>query len=119
MPNLLGNLNQSLPYDSFYGMFKRVFVFLLSIPMSISFIILCPNNKYIAKQGRYTMQYYILHAFLVMGLVRILHSFDLSFTASFWAAVFYTFTIVAIIWALSYLPFFSKVTNPSLFLMKQ
>lgn len=65
------------------------------------------------------MQYYILHAFLVMGLVRILHSFDLSFTASFWAAVFYTFTIVAIIWALSYLPFFSKVTNPSLFLMKQ
>ena len=54
-PAILGNLRHSFPYHSIYEMFFRIFVFCLSIPMSVSFLRICPKSRLFAKQGRFTM----------------------------------------------------------------
>ncbi|MBR5656991.1 MAG: acyltransferase family protein [Prevotella sp.] len=113
----LGDLNQADPYGSIYGMYSRIFIYGISIPMSISFIILCPNRPYFSKQGRYTMQYYIYHALIVIWLVATIQKYNLP--NSFVAALLYTILITLFIWLLSYLPHFEKSTNPSEFLLKK
>lgn len=118
-PRFLGDLRQSMPYHSIYSMFCRLFVYCLSIPMAISFIIVCPHNNTFAKQGRYTMQYYLLHSLFVICLIQLLQAINQPLATSFVAALLYTFLIVAIIWGLSYLPFFDKITNPLLFFLEK
>lgn len=91
-------------------MIKRVFVFLLSVPMSIAFINITPNSQWISTQGRYTMQYYIYHAFILTVLMWIVNKSGLP-TTFFYASVYFVL-IVLILGIASYIPYFSVLTNP-------
>ena len=111
-PNIL-NLKYDNPYRSNYDALSRIFAFAIAIPMSLSFINICPNRPWIAKQGKLTMQYYIYHALIIPPFVRIVDKFNLP--TSLLAALFYIAIIIIGIGIASYLPCFKKFTNPSLF----
>lgn len=113
-PNWLGDLNQAEPYDFYYGAFQRLFVFSLSIPMSLAFMNLCINTPWIAKQGQLTMQYYIYHSFAIAPLLAV--GGKLGIQPSFFSATIYTLVIIIGIGFALYLPIFRKLTNPSSFL---
>lgn len=112
-----GDLNFADPYGNPLMVFSRLFVLTLSIPMSIAFINLVPNTPWIAKQGKFTMQYYIYHAIIVYVLCIIVSKFSLP--TSFLAATLYTLIIVIGIGIASKLTIFTKFTNPSLFFKKK
>ena len=112
--DFIGGLNHASPYGSPIRALSRLLVFGLSVPMSLAFMSICPTHPFATKQGRYTMQYYIFHAFLIRILMRVISLFELP--TSFIAALIYTFVIVFVIGMFTRLPFFSKLTNPSSFL---
>jgi len=117
-PNILGNLNHSIPYRSNYDALCRIFAFAIAIPMSLAFINICPNKPWFSKQGRFTMQYYIYHALIIPLYLVIVDKYNLP-TSSLFAALFYIMVITIGIGIASYLPYFNKFTNPSTFLIKQ
>ena len=106
----LGKLTHADPYGSIYGAAKRLIIFGLAIPMSIAFINVCPNKPWIARQGRFTMQYYIYHALAIMPLMILVGK--LSIPMSFVFAVIYTLILILGIGIASRLPYFTKFTNP-------
>lgn len=110
----LGSLTHDDSYVCYYDAIKRLFVFGLSIPMSLAFINVCINRSWIARQGLLTMQYYIYHALVIFPFMEVMGKF--GFPSSFFTAILYTIIITTGIGFLSYLPNFSKFTNPSLFL---
>ena len=109
----LGDLTRADPYINVYEMCRQVLVFVLSIPMSIAFMNICPNTPWLAKQGKLSMQYFIYHAIIVFFLMKVVNKFELP--NSFIAAIFYTVLVTAGIGVLSYLPHFNKLTAPSSF----
>ena len=109
-PSCLGDLKRANPYDGIVDMYDRVFTFGLSIPMSVAFMNICPNFAWTAQQGRYTMQYYIYHAFMITILMAFAEK--MGWAASFPLAMIYFVLIVAVLGISSYLPFFSKSANP-------
>lgn len=111
--NYLGDLNQADPYTNPSGIFSRLLVFGLSIPMSISFMNLCPVRHWIVQQGRLTMQYYIFHAVIIFLFMKCVNLYNLPTT--FFAAMVYSFGLVLGIWLLCKIPFIVKLTNPSSF----
>lgn len=106
----LGDLYRANMYDGIDDMFKRLFTFILSIPISIAFINICPDFSWSAKQGKYTMQYYIYHSFMVTIMMLIIN--HLEFPKSFIFAVLYVALIVVSLGIGSYVPLFSKITYP-------
>jgi fucose 4-O-acetylase-like acetyltransferase len=109
-PEYLGDLKQDVPYTGIYGMTGRIIVYLLSIPMSIAFINTCLNNKIFAKQGKFTMQYYIYHALILSILGMLVNKYSLPTTLI--ANVVYTVGITSIIFISLYIPFVKELTNP-------
>ena len=116
-PQLLGDLNQADPYVTPMDVLCRIFVFVLSIPISIAFINICPNRPWIAKQGRLSMQYYIYHSFMIFVLMKIVSRYSLSTT--FMVAVVCTLLITILIGLFLNISFFEKLTNPSSFYSKK
>lgn len=110
----LGDLNQADPYNNPLGLLNRLLVWGLSIPMSIAFINICPNTLWTAKQGKLTLQYYIYHAILIRVLIYFIVKYNLP--TSFFAATIYTIVIVVGLGLSSKLPFFTKITRPTLLL---
>ena len=106
-----GDLNFAAPYGNPMMVFSRLFMWTLCIPMSIAFINIVPNTPWIAKQGKFTMQYYIYHALIVYTLYIIVSKLRLP--TSFIAATLYTLIIVIGIGIASKVSFFTKLTNPS------
>ena len=106
-----GELEHYSPYNDYHDAFTRIFVFAISIPMSLAFINICPNIPWIARQGRLTMQYYIYHTLIILQFVSIMSK--LNFPMTFLSATIYTAIITISLGIASYLPFFSKLTNPS------
>jgi len=118
-PQYLGILTHSIPFGSiydggFYNAAKRMIVFSLAIPMSIAFINVCPNNPWIARQGRLTMQYFIYHALAIIPLIVI--TMELNIPMSFVTATIYTIVLTVGLGIASRLTYFTKFTNPSSFL---
>ena len=113
-PQYLGNLTHTAHYGSIYSATRRMFVFGLATLMSIAFINTCPNKPWVARQGRFTMQYYIYHAMVITPLMII--ASKLNITASFVSAIIYTAVMTIGIGIASRLPNFTKFTNPSSFL---
>jgi fucose 4-O-acetylase-like acetyltransferase len=109
-PEYLGNLTQDNPYTGIRGMTGRIIVYLLSIPMSIAFINICPNNKMFAKQGKFTMQYYIYHALILFVFRALVNKYSLPTTLM--ADVVYTVGITSIIFVSLYIPFVKELINP-------
>lgn len=112
----LGDLNHADPYSSPIKVCSRLFVFGLSIPMSIAFMNICPNTPWIAKQGRLSMQYYIYHAFIIYFFMMAVSNF--SMPTNFYFVVLYSIVITISIGLLSYFPYFDKLTNPSSIIRK-
>ena len=118
-PQYLGILTHSIPFGSIYdgGLYnaaKRMIVFSLAIPMSIAFINVCPNNPWIARQGRLTMQYFIYNALAIIPLIVI--TMELNIPMSFVTAIIYTIVLTVGLGIASRLTYFTKFTNPSSFL---
>lgn len=114
----LGDLNHADPYSNpFWGLLSRLFVWVMSVLMSIAFINICPNTPWIAKQGRLTLQYFIYHAIIVYVLNLVV--IKLRLPTSFFAATVYTLIVVVGLGIASKLSFFTKLTNPSLFFKKK
>lgn len=109
--NYLGDLNHAAPYTNPLRIFSRFLVFCLSIPMSISFINICPVRHWIAKQGKLTMQYYIFHSVIIFFFMICVNRYNLPTT--FFSAAMYSIGVVLIIWLLCKIPFIAKLTNPS------
>lgn len=110
----LGDLKHADPYKSVNDMYRRFIIFAISIPMSLAFINLCPKTKLSAKLGRFTLQYYIFHAFIINPfLVTAINKLGLP-TSSL-AVVVYTVAIATGIGLATFLPNFNKFTNPSSF----
>ena len=110
----LGNLFRADPYGSIFGACSRMLLFFLCIPMSIAVINICPHNQWMANQGKYTMQYYIYHAFMIpilMKFLSIVCNFDIF--ESFFGAVLCVIFIMVSISVLLKIPLFCKLTNPS------
>lgn len=112
----LGDLNHADPYSHPHYVYFRLLVWGLSIPMSVAFVSICPNLLWTAKQGRFSMQYYIFHAVFIFILIRFIVRFGLP--VSLFAAVLYTFGIVMGIGVLLKSPIIAKITNPSSLLKK-
>ena len=113
-PQYMGSLTHDSSYVSYYDAIRRLLVFCLSIPMSLAFINVCINRPWIARQGQLTMQYYIYHAVVLYPFLEIMSRF--GFPLSVLTVILYILVITIGIGILSYLPNFSKFTNPSLFL---
>ena len=107
----LGDLNQADPYGAPFRICSRLFVFGLSIPMSIAFMNLCPDTPWTAKQGKLSMQYYIYHAFIIYFFMIMVNRYSLP--TSFLFVCLYSILIIALIGLLSYVPYFDRLTNPS------
>lgn len=112
----LGNLNQAYPYVSVFEVFSRMFIYGISIPMSVAFMNICPNKPCFARQGEFTMQYYIYHALIIFALLFVVKRFGIS--TNFISASIFTILITITIWGMSYMPGFDKFTNPSHFFKK-
>lgn len=110
-PQWLGKLTHADPYDNYFGALQRIFVFLISLPMSLAFINICVNKSWIAKQGRLTMQYYIYHAFTIPPLMIIAEKLDIQL--QFITAIVYSFIITIGIGLILHFPIFRRLTNPS------
>ena len=113
----LGDLRFANRYVDISSMFDRMFVYCISICMSISFICVCPNTTFLSKQGKYTLQYYIYHALILFVLFIVVKKFNLS--NSIIAAFGYTILVAFVIWLFSHFSFFTKLTNPFSFLKKK
>jgi fucose 4-O-acetylase-like acetyltransferase len=116
MTQYLGKLQHADPYGNFYDACVRIFVFILSIPMSLAFINICPKIKWSAKQGKFSLQYYIYHALLISLSFIIIRKTNLPMSLS--VSAFYSFVLIALLGMASYLPYFNKLTNPSSFLKR-
>ena len=110
----LGSMTHADPYGNKLGAIQRIIVFSLSIPMSLAFINICPNTKWIAKQGKLTMQYYLYHALVIPPLMVVVTVLGIPF--SLFTAILYTLIITIGIGVILYLPYIGKLTNPSLFI---
>lgn len=119
-PQYLGNLRHADPYDSYYDAFKRLFAFCLSIPMSLAFLNVCINKSWFARQGRFTMQYYLYHSLIIVWgttpFMIIMHKFGI--TSLLLISIIYSIAITIVIGVLSYIPNFKYFTNPSFLLKK-
>ena len=102
---------QYLESYKFAGLEKTILMFGLVVAMSVSFLNICPNTKWIAKQGRLIMQYNIYHAFILRPFLVAISVFHLPTTLT--AAIFYTIVVALILGIASYLPYFNDLTNPS------
>lgn len=109
----MGSLMHAKPYVNYYGALKRIFIFSMSIPMSLAFMNLCIKTSWIAKQGRLTMQYFIYHAIIISPLMIIIKK--LGIQPSLLTAILCTFLITTGIGIILNLHFFRKLTNPSTF----
>lgn len=98
----LGDLNQAQPYNNIRDMFSRIFVFCLSLPISVAFINICPNIPWISQQGRLTLYYYICHAIIIYFFMIIVSKYHLP--TSFLAATLYTIVLIGGLGITSYLP---------------
>jgi fucose 4-O-acetylase-like acetyltransferase len=107
----LGNVEHADSYNNINNMYSRIFVFGLSIPMSLAFINICPNTSWVAQQGKLSMQYYIYHAITILPFISVMCK--LNFPMTFWTAIIYTAIITIILGIASYLPYFRNLTNPS------
>ena len=115
-PSCLGSLVHARPYENWIGALQRLFVFAISVPMSLSFMTICINTPWIAKQGKYTMQYYIYHALTIYPLLLLF--WKIGFKPSLLVAFSATFVITIVIGSALYLPLFRMLTNPSTLLKR-
>lgn len=76
----LGDLMHADSYENDYEALKRIFTFFLAIPMSIAFISICPNIRWSAKQGKYTLQYYIYHALAITPIMTLITKLNIPTT---------------------------------------
>ncbi len=109
--NYLGDLNHADPYTNPFRVFSRFLVLCLSIPMSISFINICPVHYWISRQGKLTMQYYIFHAVIIFFFMKCVNRYNLPTT--FFSAAIYSIGVFLVIWLLCKIPFIVKLTTPS------
>lgn len=111
----LNLFNLSDPYSNIYDMYERIVVLCLSIPISIAFLNICPYHKWTAIQGRYTMQYYLYHALILIILVRMDWT---NLPMPFFMATICVAVITIGIAMILKIPCFQKLTNPSRFFSK-
>lgn len=114
LPEYLGDLRFADRYPDISFMYSRILVFCVSIAMSVSFLCVCPDTRFLSKQGRYTLQYYIYHTVIVYFLMIIVRKLNLPDSAL--AALVYTIFVTFVIWIFSHFSFFVKLTNPSVYL---
>lgn len=116
-PQFLGNLRHADSYKNTYDAISRMIVFILSIPMSFAFINICYQTRWIARQGRLTMQYYIFHALMIVALMALVGK--LNFPVSFITATIITIGITVGIGIIIKIPYVKMLTNPSLLFLKK
>lgn len=104
--NCFGDLFRASEYYGIGALCKRMFTFVLSIPISIAFMNLVPVLKWTVNQGKYTLQYYIYHAFILLTLV------EFYVPKSLLAAILYIAIIVVVLGTSSHYSIFRKLTNP-------
>lgn len=108
-PQFLGDLFFADRYIDNTSMFCRIFVYCMSIGMSISFICVCPTTYFFAKQGKYTMQYYIYHALILYVLFFVVNK--LNFPKTIFVAIIYIGVVISSIYFFSYSRFFLTIIS--------
>ena len=108
-PQFLISLTPGEPYG-------KILNFCIVFLISIAFINICPTSSWIAKQGRFTMQYFIYHGFILLPLFVIIRFLNLPI--SLLSAIIYTILVTLLLGIASYLPYFDKLTNPSTLIKK-
>ena len=116
-PYRLNSLFNDIPYKSINEAAIRVICFALSFPMSIAFINICCNTPWIARQGRFSLHYYIYHALLIQPFMIVAGKLNIPMT--FLSAVFIIIGITLFISFALNIPLVRKMTNPSSFLKKR
>lgn len=109
----LGVTMRASYYGNFNALIKRAFVFIVSIPMCVAFINVCPYNSWMARQGRFSLQYLIFHAILVVCILdcaMVMYHLPNSPLA----CVFYSLGTIGVLIAFMKLPFVVYLTNPSM-----
>ena len=124
-PHRISYLYYATPYKSIYGVVIRMTAFAVAIPMSLAFINVCYKAKWVARQGRLTLQYYIYHALLIPNNSTIVippfiaivskMGVPMSFAT---AAIIVIGTTVGIAFVLK-IPFLENLTNPISLLFNQ
>ena len=107
----MGDLTQSTPYDDVSGMLERGLVFVLCIPIAISFINICPTTiHWLSYQGKYTLQYYLYHSLLLPIFVKFVVHYNLP--VSFIFIIIYTVLLIVVLFFMLKLPYVNELINP-------
>ena len=109
--DILGVLCHAVPYSDIYGMYVRMFAFILSISTSLAFLNLCPSHPWLAEQGKYTLPYYLYHNIVILAVMKVVKRFD--FYSTLFTALIIAAVVVLLLFLLVRIPFFRKVTTPS------
>lgn len=111
--NYLGDLYLAQPYKNISGLYGRLLVFSLAIPMSVAFITVCPNSLFLAQEGKKTLSYLVFHSIII--IFTISHLKDWGFYPSVRTAIDYTVCLIIVVVILLQFPFFVKLPTPSAF----
>jgi fucose 4-O-acetylase-like acetyltransferase len=73
-------LKYAFPYGNIYGAAIRIIAFAVAIMMSIAFMNVCYNTPWAARQGKMSMQYYILHALIISPFMALVVKLNIPMT---------------------------------------
>lgn len=110
-------LLQRTPYDTanlVMSMLSKGFFYVWTIPISLSVISLFPDIKYFAKEGSYTLFYYMYHMFFVL-LFRYL-VINTALECNVITVLLYAIVSFAIMRLLRHVTLFSFLVNPMSYL---
>ena len=110
-------LLQRTPYDTAnmaMSMLSKGFFYVWTIPISLSVISLFPDIKYFAKEGCYTLFYYMYHMFFVL-LFRYL-VINTALECNVITVLLYAIVSFAIMGLLRHVTLFSFLVNPMSYL---
>ena len=92
------------------GGVSRLVVWCLSIAVSISFVILTPNNKILTSLGQYSLGIYLMHNFFVRIIRVLIRHFELP--SNLVVALCVAFTVTAICYTISKSKYSEFIYNP-------
>lgn len=115
-PNIINDLKYAFPYGNIYGAAIRMIAFAFAIFMFLAFMTVCYKAPLVARQGKMTMYYYILHALIISPLMKVVGYTGLSM--SFVLAAVICIVITVGIGVVLNIPYFKMFTNPSLLFRK-
>lgn len=81
--------------NKFFSIFFRLSFLIVSSILGIMVIALCPNTKFMAQQGEYSLVYYLYHGFFVIVLKFLIEKFGLPFNT--FALLIYSGLIIFIL----------------------